>query len=69
MDLTEEFCKKYALGSDNTLTVATSKGNEISLSFKVVDTSPELPASALSFDKAEKNELAFDVDLKGYDVA
>ena len=69
LDLTEAFCKEYALGSENTLVLATSKGNDIELSFKVVDTSPELPASALFFDKAEKNELAFDAELKGYDVA
>lgn len=69
MDLTETFCKNYALGEEDTVVVRTSKGNALEMPFRVIDTSPRLPAQPVSFDKAAGTDLVIDVDLAGQTLA
>ncbi len=69
IDLTEAFCKKYEIGSENKISVLTTKGNTVNLDFNVVDTAPELPSEAIAVDKAEQKDLEFNVDLAGYEIA
>lgn len=69
LEFSKSFCAEYELGSETAFVVSTSKGTDMNLSFKVIDTSPVLPEETIAFDKAEKNELSFEADLAGYDVS
>lgn len=67
LNLTKEFCEKYALNDEKTITIATTK-KDVSFVFSVVDTSPVMAETA-SCDLAYGENVEIAADLKGYEIA
>ncbi len=64
--ITKAFCEQYSAGDTVAVSVLTSKGNTLNFNLNIFDSTPSLPAETLTYDKAPKKDLAFDISLGGY---
>lgn len=64
--ITKAFCEQYSAGDTVAVSVLTSKGNTLNFNLNIFDSTPSLPAETLTYDKAPKKDLSFDISLGGY---
>lgn len=68
LDLLMAACENYSVGDTFEVKIATSKGNVLSFTVTVTDSTPVIAATA-NVDLAAKEDLIVSCDLKGYEIA
>jgi len=68
LDLLLSACENYSVGDTFEVKIATTKGNVLSFTATVTDSTPDV-AESVNVDLADKDDLIVNCDLKGYEIA